>query len=320
MKKEKFDPEVYEFYKPALEGAGFAASLTEADIPWLREDEEMRHARNTFPYEVHQKIDVQIPREHAAPLRVRIYVPEAISSSRTPAPVLLYFHGGGWVMGSVADHDPLCGKLADACQAIVISVDYRLAPEYPFPACIEDAVCAAEWTHENAARFGGDPDRLLAGGDSSGANISAALAYLGKEGKAPSISHLILFYGAFGCLDVAKSPSGRRFGGGGFVLPLDAMALMLALYAPEGTDMDDPRLFPGKASDLTGMPPAHVITAEFDPLRDDGEAFARRLSEAGCEVSLTRMEGMMHGFILYWQSFHRAEELIDRIGRELYST
>ncbi len=319
--KNGLDPEVYEFYKPALEGAGFDAPFTVDDIEWLREDEVKRHAAHTKPYEVYKKFDrfIQRPASDEGngkeagedPLMVRVYIPESVHGG---APVILYFHGGGYVMGCVDDHDPLCGKLADACEAVVISVEYRLAPEYPFPACIDDAVLAADWAHENAREFGGDPDKLMAGGDSSGANISAVLALLGKAGKAPKLSYLILFYGVYGCVDLAESESAKEFGQGDFVLPVNAMNEMMKIYLPDGADPDDIRIAPGLAEDLTGMPPSVIVSAEFDPLRDDGAEFARRLEEAGNKVEYIQMDGMMHGFILYYQNFHRAEELLDRIG------
>ena len=346
VKKEDFDPEVYEFYKPALEGPGFDAPFTVEDVDWLREDEVRRHAAHTEPYEVYEKFDKFIQRDDADPLMVRVYIPESVhkamaagkinpgsaagqgcaavseitaahtsgAAGKGGSPVLLYFHGGGYIMGCVEDHDPLCGKLADACNAVVISVEYRLAPEYPFPACIDDAVLAAEWAYKNVHKFGGDPDKLMAGGDSSGTNISAVLALLGKAGKAPKLSYLILFYGVFGCVDLAESESAKQFGQGDFVLPVNAMNEMMKIYVPDDADPCDIRLVPGQADDLTGMPPSVIVTAEFDPLRDDGEEFARRLKAAGNEVELVRMDGMMHGFILYFQSFRRADELIDKIG------
>lgn len=351
LKKEDFDPEVYEFYKPALEGPGFDAPFSVDDVEWLREDEVRRHAAHTKPYEVFEKFDKFIQREDGSdPLMVRVYIPESVhkrmaarkiqpdkaadqgcaavsqiasmhgdtvSRNDSGAPVILYFHGGGYIMGCVDDHDPLCGKLADACDAVVISVEYRLAPEFPFPACIDDAVLAAEWAYKNAKKFGGDPEKLMAGGDSSGANISAVLALLGKAGKAPKLSYMILFYGVFGCVDLAKSESAKEFGQGDYVLPANAMDEMMKIYVPEGQNRDDIRLAPGRAKDLTGMPQSVVVTAEFDPLRDDGEEFARRLKSAGNEVDLIRMDGMMHGFILYYQNFHRAEELIDMIGEKV---
>ncbi|MBR0402123.1 MAG: alpha/beta hydrolase [Lachnospiraceae bacterium] len=314
MNRAEFDPEVYEFYRKSLEGDGFAATFSAADVEWLRADEIRRHALHTDPYEVRQKIDVLIPREDADPLPVRLYVPEAVTEAAGPLPVLLYFHGGGFIMGCVADHDPLCGKLADACQMLVISVDYRLAPEFPFPACLEDAVCAATWAQEHVRDYGGDPAKLTAGGDSAGANISAALALLGRDGKAPKLSGLLLFYGTFGCIAPEDSASGQRYGQGDYMLPLGTIRAMDGLYVPEGTDPDDDRLRPGRAKDLRGLPPAISVTAEMDPLRDDGEEFARRLAAAGSPVDCIRMDGMMHGFILYWQRFHRAKELLEQLG------
>ncbi len=329
--KSKFDPEVYEFYKAALEGAGFAASFSAEDIPRMREAEITGHAAHLDPYEVHEKIDLTIPRAGAGSLPARIYVPEGAADAAGQVPVILYFHGGGFIMGSIEDHDPLCGKLADAAGAIVIAAEYRLAPEHPFPACIEDAVCLAEWAVENAASYGGDPECIMAAGDSSGATISAALALLSKERKTeagetkgeteagqtlsiPPIAGLILLYGVFGCITHEDSESARLYGNGEYVLPADAIRKMMDLYIPAGTDPDDIRLYPGKAADLSGMPPSVIVTAEFDPLRDDGECFARRLKESGCNTELIRMDGMMHGFALYWQRFSRAGELLDRIG------
>ncbi len=313
MDKERFDPEVYEFYKPALEGPGFEMPFTAGDVEALRADEVSRHAKNTDPYETGQMFDKFIQRGDEDPLMVRVYIPEGVKRKEKSAPVLLYFHGGGYIMGCVQDHDPLCGKLADSCGAVVISVEYRLAPEFPFPAAVDDAVCAADWAYENAGKFGGDRDNIMAGGDSSGANIAAVLALLSKEGKAPKLSRLILFYGVFGCVDLADSESAEKYGGGGYVLPVSAMNTMMEIYAPEA-DPADFRLYPGKAEDLSGMPPSIVVTAEFDPLRDDDEKFAKRLRSAGNEVECIRMDGMMHGFILYWQRFHRAKELIEEIG------
>ena len=314
MNREDLDPEVYEFYKPALEGPGFDAPFTVDDIEWLREDEVKRHAAHTDPYEVFEIMEKFILREDAEPLMVRIYIPRGINKKEKSAPVILYFHGGGFIMGCVEDHDPLCGKLADACNAIVISVEYRLAPEFPFPACIDDAVCAANWAYENAGKLGGDKEKLIAGGDSSGANICAVLALLAKEGKVPKLSYLILFYGVFGCVRMEDSETAKKYGNGEYVLPVNAMNEMMKIYVPEGTDPDDIRLNPGRAEDLSGFPSSVIVTAEFDPLRQDGEEFAKRLKNAGNMVECIRMNGMMHGFILYWQRFHRAEMLIDEIG------
>ena len=314
ISRERFDPEVYEFYKAALEGQGFSASFREEDIPLMREAEIKGHAAHLDPYEVYEKIDLTIPRGSAGDLPARIYIPEGAADAAGQVPVILYFHGGGFIMGSIEDHDPLCGKLADAACAIVVAAEYRLAPEHPFPACIEDAAFLAEWAHRNAASYGGDPERIMAAGDSSGAAISAALALLAKDGKAPAISGLILLYGVFGCISLEESESVKLYGQGSCVLPADAIRKMMDLYIPEGTDPCDIRLYPGKAADLSGMPPAVIVTAELDPLRDDGECFARRLKESGCDAKLIRMDGMMHGFALYWQRFSKAKTMLDHIG------
>lgn len=315
MNRKEFDPEVYEFYKTALEGPGFAADLSAVDISVLRENELTGHAAHLDPYDVWEKHDIVVERDGADPMRLRVYVPEAVRDAEGNLPMILYFHGGGFIMGSIEDHDPLCGKIADECRAVVIAADYRLAPEYPFPACIEDAVFTAEWAVKNAHAYGGDPGRMLAAGDSSGANMAAVLALLARDGQAPEISGLILFYGIYGCIPLEESESARLYGQGGYVLPVDAAKAMMNLYVPEDADPDDFRLNPGRAADLSNMPPAVVVTAELDPLRDDGEEFARRLEACGNNVLLIRMDGMMHGFMLYWQRFSRAGKLLEDIGR-----
>ena len=314
MRREEFDPEVYEFYKAALEGNGFRANLDNLDMQLLRENEIKGHARHLDPYEVYEKRDITVSRKDEEDLWMRVYVPEAAKEFNGRLPVILYFHGGGFIMGSIEDHDPLCGKLADECRAIVIAAEYWLAPEHPFPACIEDAVFTAEWAHDHAHEFGGDPERIIAGGDSSGANISAALALLGRDGKAPAISGLILFYGTYGCIGLSESESAKLYGQGDYVLPVNVIDKMMELYIPEGTDPDDFRLNPGRAEDLSSMPPSVLISGGLDPLRDDGEEFARRLEAAGNRVCSIRAEGMMHGFMLYWQRFSRAKELLERTG------
>ena len=314
MNRKEFDPEVYEFYKAALEGPGFAADLSAVDISVLREKELTGHAAHLDPYDVLEKHDIVAERVGSDPMRLRVYVPEAVKGAEGSLPVILYFHGGGFIMGSIEDHDPLCGKIADECRAVVIAAEYRLAPEYPFPACIEDAVFTAEWAVRNAHSYGGDPGRMLAAGDSSGANMAAVLALLAREGQAPEISGLILFYGIYGCIPIEESESAMRYGQGGYVLPIDAAKAMMDLYVPENADPDDFRLNPGRAADLSKMPPAIIVTAELDPLRDDGEEFARRLEACGNNVRRIRMDGMMHGFALYWQRFGKAKTMLDRIG------
>ncbi len=254
------------------------------------------------------------------PLPVRLYQPREGENF----PVLLYFHGGGFLMHNLASHDSLCRMLAREGDCLVLSVGYRLAPESPYPAAVEDACAALEWAAGNIHRFHGNPDCLLAGGDSAGANLSAALALKvrdrtreasGKTGFPAQLAGLLLFYGTYGCLSPEESPSVQAFGNGDYVLPRPMLALCEDLYTPATTAPDDPYRYPGQARDLTGLPPAFCVTAEFDPLRDDGEAFGRRLQEAGNWVIPLRVPGMMHGFLLYWYRFSRVQQVLRQAGR-----
>ncbi len=254
------------------------------------------------------------------PLPVRLYQPREGENF----PVLLYFHGGGFLMHNLASHDSLCRMLAREGDCLVLSVGYRLAPEHPYPAAVEDACAALEWAAGNIRRFHGNPDCLFAGGDSAGANLSAALALKVRDrtreasGKADSpaqLTGLLLFYGTYGCLSPEESPSVQAFGNGNYVLPRPMLALCEDLYTPAGTSPEDPYRYPGRARDLAGLPPTLCVTAEFDPLRDDGEAFGRRLQEAGNWVIPLRVPGMMHGFLLYWYRFSRVQRVLRQSGR-----
>lgn len=246
------------------------------------------------------------------PIPVRIYKP----GEGKDYPVLLYFHGGGFIMHNIASHDALCRKLAISCNSIVVSVQYRLAPEHPYPACIQDAWTVLNWTFRNAPSFGGDPRRIFTGGDSAGATISAALGLLSRDAGGPPIRLQMLFYGSFGCIPDETSPSVKAFGGGEYVLPRPMLDFCMKQYVPRDADPTDPYLYPGRAPFLHGLPPTICVTAEYDPLRDDGEAFARLLSESGNSVTWIRMDGMMHGFLLYWHKFDRANALLEQLGEK----
>lgn len=242
-------------------------------------------------------------------LHIRIYVP----GDKRDYPVMLYFHGGGFVMHNIASHDSLCRKLSSECCCIVVSVGYRLAPENKYPACIEDAYTALEWVYENARSLGGHADRIYTAGDSAGANISAVLSLLTRDRKGPSLYGQILFYGLYGAED-ENSESMRLFGNGEYVLPKEMYNWCNEKYIPKNADMNDPYIFPAKSSDLSGLPKTLVITAEYDPLRDDGEAFYKLLKSSGNDTQLIRMDGFMHGFMLYWHRLDRAKDLISKIS------
>jgi acetyl esterase len=233
---------------------------------------------------------------------VRIYTPEG----EAPLPVLAFFHGGGWVIGSLESHDALCRTLARAIPAIVVAVDYRLAPENPFPAGLDDAYAALTWIAENAASFGGDPTRLAIGGDSAGGNLSAAVTLLARDRGGPKVAHQLLIYPA---TNLEADTVSMRENAEGYFLTRAIMAWFSDHYLT-ADQRALPHASPMLASDHRDLPPATVITAEFDPLRDDGEAYAARLREHGVPVDSARYDGMIHGFITM-PVFRQAGEAID---------
>ncbi len=220
---------------------------------------------------------------------VRVYTPEG----RAPFPVLVYFHGGGWVIGNLETHDGLCRHLANAAHCVVVSVDYRLAPEHPFPASGEDAYAATRWVAGNAAALGGDAKRIAVGGDSAGGNLSAVVSLMARDRGGPPIVFQLLVYPA---TDLPSANMSYRENGEGYFLTAKSMHWFFAHYCGANPDASDPYLCPLRAKNLGGLPPALVVTAEFDPLRDEGEAYAARLREAGVRTKLTRYPGMIHGF------------------------
>ncbi|MEP7123336.1 MAG: alpha/beta hydrolase [Byssovorax sp.] len=244
--------------------------------------------------------DRQIPGP-AGEIAVRIYTPEA----QGPLPVLAYLHGGGWVIGSLETHDALCRELARAVQAIVVAVDYRLAPEHPFPAGLEDGYAALAWIAANADSFGGDPAKLAIGGDSAGGNLSAVIALLARDRGGPKIAHQLLIYPV---TDLNADTVSLRENAEGYFLTRAIMAWFSTHYIT-AEQRTLPHASPRLATDHRNLPPATVITAEFDPLRDDGEAYAVRLREHGIPVESVRYDGMIHGFITM-PMFRQAGEAI----------
>jgi acetyl esterase len=227
----------------------------------------------------------------AGTIDARLYVPAATSE---PSPLLVYFHGGGWVIGGLDTHDDPCRFLAAHSGARVLSVDYRLAPEHPFPAAAEDALAAYEWATANAWRLGADPGRIGVGGDSAGGNLAAAACLMARDAGVASPAMQLLIYPVAETAGTARS---RRTFAEGFLLTRDDMDWFEDHYLPPGVDRGDPRVALLEATDLSGLPPAYVATAGFDPLRDEGEAYAQRLREAGVQVALRRHPGLVHTFL-----------------------
>jgi acetyl esterase len=226
----------------------------------------------------------------AGDIPIRIYRPDVDG----PVPTMAFFHGGGFVIGDIETHDDQARLLCRDVGMVVVSVDYRLAPEHKFPAGFEDCLAATKWVAAHIDDLGGDPDRIVVGGDSSGGNFSAAVALATRE-TGPRLAAQFLIYPGVDFNEDADYPS-RLENAEGYFLTVEDMIWFDAQYIPEGADRNDPRASPIRAADLSGAPPAVIGTAEFDPLRDEGEAYAKALADAGVEVRVQRYDGMIHGF------------------------
>jgi acetyl esterase len=221
----------------------------------------------------------------------RLYTPDGLIVG---SPLLVFLHGGGWVTGSLQSHDAVCRYLAVHAGVRVLAVGYRLAPEDPFPAAVHDAVAAFRFAREAAVELGADPDGIALGGDSSGANLAAVTAHLAVRAGAPGPAFLLLFYPPTDA--VHRTPSRDLFGSG-FMLTEADIAWFSDHYMPPGIDRGDPRASILLAADLSGMPPTYLVTAGFDPIRDEGEQFASRLAASGVPVALRRQSDLVHGFV-----------------------
>ena len=226
------------------------------------------------------------------PIPARFYVPGGLPAG-PPTSLVVYFHAGGWVIGDLDTHDGVCRFLAAAAGTAVLAIDYRLAPEHPFPAAVEDAWAAFAWAVGNAGELGIDPARIAVAGDSAGGNLSAVVSLLARAGGGQMPAMQMLLYPP---TDAAGDLPSRQLFSEGFMLTKGDMDYFERLYLPPGTDSTDPRVSILRAPDLTGLPPAYVATAGFDPLRDEGEAYALRMREAGVQVALRRHPGLIHSF------------------------
>lgn len=261
----------------------------EAEIAAYREGYRQTIPLAGEPEQVYNIDDRQIP-SAIGTIPVRIYTPRAAQN----LPVFVYFHGGSFTAGGLDTHDTPLRALANRADCIVVSVAYRLAPEHPFPAGIEDAYTATEWVSQNARSFGGDPTRISVGGDSAGGTIATVVSQMARDRKAPAILYQVLIYANTDA--TMSSASWRELGEKGYVLTTQGMKENYARYIPEGVNQEHPYISPLKACDLSNLPPAFILTGEFDPLRDEGEAYAARLRQAGIPVKTMRYPGMIHGF------------------------
>jgi acetyl esterase len=237
----------------------------------------------------------------AGEIAVRVYRPEGLR----PFPALVYFHGGGWVIGSIETHDGSCRDLANRIGCMVVSVEYRLAPESRFPAAAEDCYVATKWVAANAAALGIDAKRIAIGGDSAGGNLAAVVALMARDRRGPALRHQLLIYPV---TDADFTRASYRENAEGYLLTTKAMEWFWNHYVPDLAQRAEPYAAPLRAKDLAGLPPAFVLTAEYDPLRDEGEAYARRLEQAGVPTRLKRYDGAIHGFF--------AMGLLAQVGRD----
>lgn len=245
-------------------------------------------------------------RSHSVPCR--LYLPTVRDNS---AAMLVYFHFGGGVVGSLETCHRLCGLIAKEAGAPVLSVEYRLAPEHKFPVGLEDATAAYLWAVENAARYGAPVGKAAVGGDSMGGNFAAVIAQSQRKAKAPVLQLLI-----YPALDlVSETPSMHEFADA-FPLTAETVEFFLKHYLPDNADPGDPRLSPGRTEDLRGLAPALVYTAGFDMLLDQGEAYAKRLEEAGVKAAYKRFDTLPHGFVAFPSAAPAAEQALRQIARD----
>jgi acetyl esterase len=269
-----------------------------------------RVVTNPEPPELDKVQPLSIP-SPAGPIPARIYTPKQLRKAGDLSPCLVFFHGGGWVIGDLDSHDVVCRKLAEEGQLIVISVDYRLAPEHKFPAAVDDSIAATKWIAENAKQFGIDASRLSVGGDSAGGNLAAVVAIAARDGKGPDIAGQVLIYPA---IDFAMTHPSHSEPETSVLLTRSVIKWFRDHYLNGGADVHDWRASPARAKTLVGLPPAYVLTAGADPLRDEGNEYAERLKQAGVAVTYRTFPGQFHGFFTMGKLLQQANVAAGEIG------
>ena len=293
----------------AMSGFGLVIDESTDHVVIRRAIEEFAAAGRAAAEPVAHVEDRDIPGP-AGEVPVRIYRP----SDATPLPVLVWFHGGGWTIGSLETHDNTCRSLANGVGCVVVSVDYRLAPEHKFPAALDDCFAATEWVAANAVELGGDPERIAVGGDSAGGNLAAAISLLAREAGGPPLCFQLLVYPV---TDHEFESESMRENAKGYFLELESLRWFYNHYLPAVSDGADWRFSVVRADDLSGLPAAFVLTAEFDPLRDQGEAYARALEAAGVPLEACRYDGVFHGFFGMRDLMDPAQQAFDDVTKAL---
>src|SRR5262245_52523058 len=259
--------------------------------------------------------DIAEVRDHRAPvaggeMAVRTYAPTGAG----PFPALVFFHGGGWVIGDLDTHDGICRSIANAAGCVVASVDYRLAPEHKYPVAVDDSLAATRWVAQHASSLGIDPTKIAVGGDSAGGNPAAAVSLMIRDEGGPPLALQVLVYPV---THFSFDTGSYRDNGDGYLLTRTGMKWFWNQYLRRPEEGSEPHASPLLARSLHGLPPALIITAEYDPLRDEGEAYAARLREAGVPVTVTRYPGMIHGFLRMINMVDKARAARDEIAAAL---
>jgi acetyl esterase len=268
-----------------------------------------RKALSPDPMPIAETRDIAIPGP-GGPIPARLYR----SAKNGTLPVLVFLHGGGWVVGNIDSHEAMCRHLANRAECAVLSVDYRMGPEHKFPAAVEDCFAATVWTAGNAAALGVDPGRLAVGGDSAGGNLAAVVSLLARDKGAPRIAYQVLIYPA---TDAAMRHDSVARYAEGYVLTRATMRWFYEQYLRTPDDAADWRVSPLLAPDLSRLPPAYVLTAGYDPLCDEGDAYAARLAAAGVPVTHRRFPGQVHGFVTNGRVIRAAETALDEAAAAL---
>jgi len=297
---------VYKAYQEAGRPPYETVSPAEARLLYLA----ARFVSNPEPPELQSVQPLEIPAPHGS-IPARVYTPLKLRETKGLAPCLVFFHGGGFVIGNLDSHDVVCRKLADEGQLIVIAVDYRLAPEHKFPAGVEDVVTATKWVADNARQLGIDASRLSVGGDSAGGNLAAVVAITARDGNGPTIAGQVLIYPG---TDFAMTHPSHSEPETSILLTHSVIRWFRDNYLNGAADVDDWRASPARIKSLAGLPPAYVLTAGADPLRDEGDEYAKRLKEAGVPVTYRTYPGQFHGFFTMGKLLQQANVAAREIG------
>ena len=282
--------------EPREDVQGVLAAMADLDAPAAHElsPEDAREMRQGF-FDTDDPIgDVASVEDRTAPgpgfeIPVRVYTP----TGDGPHPVVVYLHGGGFVLGTLDSRDPICRTVADRAECVVVSVAYRLAPEHPFPAAVEDAYAATEWVAEHAAAFDGDADRVAVAGDSAGGNLAAAVSLAARDRDGPDLVHQALAYPVLDHRD--REYASRAENAEGYFLTAAGMDYFDGHYVDSWVHRENPYLSPLAAPSHADLPPATVVTCGFDPLRDEGVAYAAALADTGTAVQHRHYPGLIHG-------------------------